>query len=132
MEELDITPGKHILILNDSFGALSCWFALNHQVTLMSDSHVAHQATQQNLADNQSNNITLCSTLANIPAHVDYVLMQIPRNNRHLTWQLNQLSHLGSCPVIAVNKAKNPFFNTQIVKKYLEALIPLSLGKSTA
>ena len=46
MEELDITPGKHILILNDSFGALSCWFALNHQVTLMSDSHVAHQATQ--------------------------------------------------------------------------------------
>ncbi|WP_341663096.1 methyltransferase [Vibrio sp.] len=122
MEELNIASGKHILILNDSFGALSCWFTLNHNITLMSDSHIAHQGILENLANNQSKSITLCNTLDNIPENLDYVLMQIPRSNRHLTWQLNQLRlSLGkNVPVIAVNKAKEIHSSTlKLFERYL-------------
>jgi 16S rRNA (guanine1207-N2)-methyltransferase len=27
VEEMNLEPGKHILIMNDSFGALSTWFS---------------------------------------------------------------------------------------------------------
>ncbi|GLT17206.1 ribosomal RNA large subunit methyltransferase G [Vibrio zhanjiangensis] len=119
---MNIEPGKHILILNDSFGALSCWFTHEHSVTMMSDSYIAHQGVLENLATNQCKNITLSNTLDDIPANVDYVLMQIPRSNRHLVWQLSQLRlRLGqSVPVIAVNKAKEIHTSTlALFEKYL-------------
>ncbi|MCG3730606.1 methyltransferase [Vibrio cincinnatiensis] len=122
IESLSLTPNKHILILNDHFGALSCWFSKSHRVTVMSDSFVAHQAIQQNLTANGCPSVTLTSTMAKIPEDIDLVLMQIPRNNRHLVWQLSQLRHTlpNDCPVIAVNKAKEIHTSTlQLFVKYL-------------
>lgn len=122
IESLSLTPNKHILILNDHFGALSCWFSKSHRVTVMSDSFVAHQAIQQNLTANGCPSVTLTSTMAKIPEDIDLVLMQIPRNNRHLVWQLSQLRHTlpNDCPVISVNKAKEIHTSTlQLFVKYL-------------
>ncbi|RSD30790.1 methyltransferase [Vibrio pectenicida] len=122
MEELNVEPGKHILILNDSFGALSCWLTHKHRVTMMSDSYIAHQGTIKNIEGNQCEGITLSNTITNIPDNVDYVLIQIPRNNRHLIWQLSQLRHAldKTVPIIAVNKAKDIHTSTlKLFEKYL-------------
>ncbi len=122
VEDMALTSSKRILILNDSFGALSCWFSYQHQVFMMSDSFIAHQATKENLKRNSCNPVTLLRTLDEIPSDIDLVLMQIPRNNRHLTWILAQLrqSINAKCPVISVNKAKEIHTSTlQLFEKYL-------------
>ncbi len=121
VEELGI-KGKQILILNDNFGALSCWFSEKHDVTMMSDSFIAHKATLSNLHRNECNKITFANTMDDVPNHIDFVLMQIPKSNRHLTWQLAQLrkSLSESIPIIAVNKAKEIHSSTlKLFEKYL-------------
>ncbi len=122
IEEKDLANGQHILVLNDSFGALSCWLSNKHHVTVMSDSYIAHQAIQRNLERNQCNPVAIIDSLAQLPAKIDLVLMQIPRNNRFLTWQLSQLrqSIAPEIPVIAVNKAKEIHSSTlKLFEKYL-------------
>lgn len=122
IEEMALSAGQKIVVLNDSFGALSCWLADKHHVTMLSDSFIAQQATRNNLTDNHCNPVVLASSLECIPTDVDLVIMQIPRNNRYLTWQLAQLrntlpSHI---PVIAVNKAKEIHSSTlKLFEKYL-------------
>ncbi|NAW68078.1 methyltransferase [Vibrio sp. V27_P1S3P104] len=119
---LSLPPNQHILILNDHFGALSCWFSKSHTVTVMSDSFIAHQAIKQNLMANQCPSITLTNTMGSLPSDIDLVLIQVPRNNRHLVWQLTQLrqSLSSDCPVIAVNKAKEIHTSTlQLFSQYL-------------
>ncbi len=121
VEELGL-EGKRILILNDHFGALSCWFSEKHDVIMMSDSFIAHKGTLSNLHRNECNKVTFATTMDDIPADVDLVLMQIPKSNRHLTWQLAQLrrSLSESVPVIAVNKAKEIHTSTlKLFEKYL-------------
>ena len=57
-----------------------------------------------------------------MPEQIDLVLMQIPRNNRFLTWQLSQLRQRldANVPVIAVNKAKEIHSSTlKLFEKYL-------------
>ncbi|MDE1262799.1 methyltransferase [Vibrio aestuarianus] len=122
VEEQGLDAGKRILILNDSFGALSCWFSQNHHVTMMSDSFISHRGTLKNLHNNGGNEIELLTTMDDIPQHIDLVLFQLPKSNRHLIWQLVQLRNQLpiSCPVIAVNKAKDIHTSTlKLFEKYL-------------
>lgn len=122
VEEQGLDAGKRILILNDSFGALSCWFSQNHHVTMMSDSFISHRGTLKNLHNNGGNEIELLTTMDDIPQHIDLVLFQLPKSNRHLIWQLVQLRNQlpTSCPVIAVNKAKEIHTSTlKLFEKYL-------------
>ncbi|CAH8183656.1 Ribosomal RNA large subunit methyltransferase G [Vibrio aestuarianus] len=122
VEEQGLDAGKRILILNDSFGALSCWFSQNHHVTMMSDSFISHRGTLKNLHNNGGNEIELFTTMDDIPQHIDLVLFQLPKSNRHLIWQLVQLRNQlpTSCPVIAVNKAKEIHTSTlKLFEKYL-------------
>lgn len=122
VEEQGLDAGKRILILNDSFGALSCWFSQNHHVTMMSDSFISHRGTLKNLHNNGGNEIELLTTMDDIPQHIDLVLFQLPKSNRHLIWQLVQLRNQlpTSCPVIAVNKAKDIHTSTlKLFEKYL-------------
>ncbi|WP_122035805.1 methyltransferase [Aliivibrio sp. EL58] len=108
VEELNLEDGKNILILNDNFGALSCWFSEKHNVTMMTDSFVAQRGTLKNLQRNHCNRVQLITATEEMPQGFDLVLMQIPKNNRMLTWQLQQLrqSMAAECPIIGVNKAK--------------------------
>lgn len=108
VEELNLEDGKNILILNDNFGALSCWFSEKHNVTMMTDSFVAQRGTLKNLQRNHCNRVQLITATEEMPQGFDLVLMQIPKNNRMLTWQLQQLrqSMTAECPIIGVNKAK--------------------------
>ncbi|MBY6198884.1 methyltransferase [Vibrio hangzhouensis] len=121
VEQLGLDSDTRILILNDSFGALSCWFSSQHQVTTLTDSFISHKGIESNLALNQCRDIELLTSTDEWPRNIDLVLMQIPRNNRYLTWQLNQVRrHYGEhCPLIAVNKAKEIHSSTlKLFEKY--------------
>lgn len=122
VEELALDTPQNILILNDHFGALSCWFSAQHQVTMMSDSFISQQGTKENLQRNQYREVKLLTTLDAIPVETNLVLFQLPKNNRHLTWQLTQLRKTLSpdVPVVAVNKAKEIHTSTlKLFEKYL-------------
>ncbi|WCE29076.1 methyltransferase [Vibrio sp. SCSIO 43137] len=122
VEELQLAEGKNIVILNDQFGALSCWFSAKHNVTMVSDSFLACQGTADNLKLNQCNAITQLNALDDLPEKIDLVLFKLPKSNRLLTWQLSQLrARLDSnCPVIAVNKAKDIHSSTlKLFEKHL-------------
>ncbi|AIW14920.1 methyltransferase [Vibrio tubiashii] len=122
VEELELPSNQNILIINDHFGALSCWFSQRHKVTLMSDSFISHQGANANLKANSCPTITNLTTMDKIPSDVDLVLFQLPKSNRHLVWLLSQLrdSLKSSVPVIAVNKAKEIHTSTlKLFEKYL-------------
>lgn len=122
VEELALDTPQNILILNDHFGALSCWFSAQHQVTMMSDSFISQQGTKENLQRNQCREVKLLTTLDAIPVETNLVLFQLPKNNRHLTWQLTQLRKTLSpdVPVVAVNKAKEIHTSTlKLFEQYL-------------
>lgn len=124
VEELGLPQDCHIVVINDHFGALSCWFAKQHRVSMMSDSYIAHQATQANLQHNQLPAVNLLTTMDEIPADADVVLLQLPKSNRHLIWILSQLRKAlpASTPIIAVNKAKEIHTSTlNLFEKYLGA-----------
>ncbi|NOH81143.1 methyltransferase [Vibrio sp. RE86] len=122
VEELQLDDNQHILIINDNFGALSCWFSERHRVTMMSDSFIAHKGTQANLELNQCPTIEFSNTMDAIPNDVTLVLMQLPKSNRHLVWLLSQLrAQLDeSVAIIAVNKAKDIHSSTlKLFEKHL-------------
>mgnify|MGYP000946463347 CR=1 FL=1 len=122
VEELELPSNQNILIINDHFGALSCWFSQRHKVTLMSDSFISHKGANANLNANNCQTITYLTTMDKIPNDVDLVLFQLPKSNRHLVWLLSQLrdSLDSSVPVIAVNKAKEIHTSTlKLFEKYL-------------
>ncbi|GAD81033.1 methyltransferase [Vibrio ezurae] len=120
--ETPLTSGSKVLILNDNFGALSCWFSREHQVFLQTDSLISQKGAQQNLQHNQCNSITFLRSTDAIPSDIDVVIMQLPKSNRFLTWQLHQIkTHLNpSTPVVAVNKANAIHTSTlKLFEKYL-------------
>ncbi|MGO1296909.1 MAG: methyltransferase [Vibrio sp.] len=122
LEEMALADNQHVLVLNDQFGALSCWFSTRHRITLMSDSFIAHQGILNNLKQNHCPEVTCLTTMDAIPSDIDIVVMQIPRNNRHLVWQLSQLrAQLPStCQVVAVNKARDIHTSTlTLFERYL-------------
>ncbi|MFZ6039263.1 methyltransferase [Vibrio natriegens] len=122
VEELALNDNQHIVVINDSFGALACWFSEKHRVTFMSDSFISHKGTQVNLKANQCKDVTFLSTMDDIPADADLVLLQLPKSNRHLTWILSQLRNAlpESCPVIGVNKVKEIHTSTlKLFEKHL-------------
>lgn len=122
VEAMGLPDNQRILVLNDHFGALSCWLSEKHQVTMMSDSFIAQRGTLKNLQRNQCNRVQLLTSLDELPDAIDLVLMQIPKNNRFLTWQLTQLRAklTPDCAVIAVNKVKEIHTSTlSLFEKYL-------------
>lgn len=106
--ENELIRHKKVLILNDSFGALSCFLSDQCHVSTMTDSFIATSAIQANLDRNHKPLPAMLKSTDSVPKDVDLVLMQLPKSNRMLTWQLSQLrTQLPSgTPVIAVNKAK--------------------------
>ncbi|MEX3073841.1 methyltransferase [Vibrio alginolyticus] len=122
VEELALPDNQHIVVINDNFGALACWFSEKHHVTFMSDSYISRKGAQKNLEENQCGDVTFLTTMDDIPANADLVLLQLPKSNRHLVWILSQLRKTlpESCPVIAVNKAKEIHTSTlKLFEKHL-------------
>ena len=90
-----LTNDSKILIINESFGALSCYFH-DYQLFILLDSYVSMQGIEHNLKVNklankqnrEQNNVTFIPssklTTDNALPQVDLVLIKIPKNNGYL------------------------------------------------
>lgn len=122
VESLELPPNQRILILNDHFGALAAWFSERHHVISMTDSVVSLTGAKRNLERNQCQNVEFRSSIEAFPRDLDLVLIQIPKNNRYLSWQLTQLRHhvTANCRIISVNKVKDIHLSTlALFERYL-------------
>ena len=108
-QALTLDAQRPILVINDGFGALSNWFAEQAPVVSVTDSFIAKQACLENLKQNQLPAIEIQDCLAELPENVQLVLIKLPKNNRLLTWHLQQLCHVlpKDCMVIGAAKAKD-------------------------
>lgn len=122
VQEMELDPQRPILIMNDSFGALGCWFAEKGKVTSITDSYIAKQGCIANLKTNQLPHIKITDCLASLPENPQLVLIKLPKNNRLLIWQLKQLCNLlpEDCVVIGAAKAKEIHTSTlKLFEKHL-------------
>jgi len=88
-----IDAADEILIVNDSWGALSAALADHHPLTV-SDSYLSHAATHQNLARNALD-VSAVRPLASfdpLPASIDVVVMKIPKSLALLEDQLHRIA----------------------------------------
>jgi len=103
-------PDSHIVICNDSFGALAV--ALHRYLpTAISDSFLSQQATRENLRANAvaESSVTLLDSLTPPKLHIDYLLIKIPKTLALLEYQLHMLRPLlqPNAKVIAAGMVKN-------------------------
>lgn len=104
---------QQMLILNDDFGALSCYFAA-HQPVMISDSWVAQKSTRVNakLNDIAAENIDYLDCLADLSQELAHkpalVLIKIPRSLALLEHQLITLRQVlhSDTVVVAAGKVK--------------------------
>ncbi len=88
----EITLSGNILILNDSFGALSTALAA-HQPAMMSDSFLAEQGLKQNLLQNglEEAQVRFLNSLETPDKPLDLVLLKIPKSHSMLEEQLHRI-----------------------------------------
>ncbi|WMS86939.1 class I SAM-dependent methyltransferase [Pleionea litopenaei] len=87
-------PQKHILVINDHFGALSCALALAARLTHWNDSYLSHKATEYNLKRNQLPAISGASSHHSLPAQVDLIIIRPTKNLSFYRQQLTLLAYL--------------------------------------
>ncbi len=123
-----------LVILNDDFGALSCWFADN-QPTSYSDSFVAQRACQRNLKRNDIEaDLVSQETCGSEIKSAKLVLIKIPKSLALLEHQLIQLQHVVTTEtqVIAGCMIKHmPKSVFKLIEKYL-GNVTTSLAKKKA
>ncbi|MCO7226814.1 methyltransferase [Pleionea sp. CnH1-48] len=93
---------NHILVVNDSFGALSVILSQYTQVTHWHDSLLAQIACQKNAQHNNTEHPLQYCASTEIPApDIDLVIIKPPKNLRLLKHQLQILNqHFANIPVV--------------------------------
>ncbi len=117
------TSEKKILIFNDNFGALSCNLS-QHQLFCVNDSFLSQQGISHNLEQNglSGKNITLLTSLDELPTNVDIVLFKIPKSKGLLSFQLSQIKQqlTNDVTFIAGDRAKEIHSSTlKVFENYL-------------
>lgn len=124
-----------ILLINDNFGALSCWFA-NDSVFNLSDSLIAHQAALYNVKNNglAINEAQQLSSMDELPEDIDLVLIKIPKNKGYLEFLLSQLSQRlkPGTPVIGAGKTTDIHNSTLSLFERFTGQTSTSLAKKKA
>ncbi len=97
VEQLPQQLKSKILILNDSFGALSCAMnkeSLGQKLVCSSDSLLSQLALKKNLKNNQLNdgNILVQNSLQQFPADISLVILKIPKSLAMLEYLLIKIA----------------------------------------
>lgn len=134
-EEQTPLPGQALLILNDSFGALSIALA-EHHPWMLSDSYLTQQGTLANLAANQrsADSVRLLSSLQAPEGPIDLVLIKVPKSLALLEDQLFRLRphlHPGS-RVIGAGMAKGIHSSTLALFERILGPTTTSLARKKA
>ncbi len=114
-----------ILIINDSFGALTANFT-QQQCYCVNDSFLSTQAIQHNLSQNAlaTEQVTQLTSLDALPQDIDLILFKIPKSKSLLTEQLIKIKNTFNKPVtfIAGDRAKEIHSATlKLFEKHLGA-----------
>ncbi|WP_286265219.1 methyltransferase [Thalassotalea atypica] len=83
----------HIVVFNDSFGALSCNLT-QHQVTIATDSYLSEQGIRHNIEQNnlEADQIKIISSLDPLPSDIDLILYRIPKSKSLMIEQLYRIN----------------------------------------
>ncbi|WP_286235021.1 methyltransferase [Thalassotalea sediminis] len=118
-----VTSKSRILIVNDSFGALTLSFPEN-DVFSVSDSFISQSGIIENAEHNgvSLTNIELINSLSPLPDNIDLVLYKLPKSNNLLVEQLRLIrrNYNESVHFIAADKVKNIHSSTL---KYFERFL---------
>ncbi|WP_413699331.1 methyltransferase [Psychromonas sp. KJ10-10] len=112
-----------LLIINDSFGALSCFFQQLKRTTI-TDSYLSLSSIKLNMQRNNCNeeNFLIQDCLQTFPENVKVVLIKVPKTNAYLEYLLQQLREVISADTIVVATGKvNMIHNStlDIFEKYI-------------
>jgi len=124
LQQEQLTSSKQkILIFNDNFGALSCNLS-QHQLYCVNDSFLSQQGIEHNLAQNglSNDNVTLLTSLDELPKDITIVLFKIPKSKGLLCYQLSQIKQQLANDVlfIAGDRAKEIHSSTlKLFENYL-------------
>ncbi|WP_214000426.1 methyltransferase [Arsukibacterium sp.] len=115
----------HILLLNDSFGALSCALATCQQ-TSSSDSFLAQQAVHYNRTANNIEHaqFSMINSLEPLPGNADIVLLKLPNNHSYLRFMLRQLAAVVRPETIILAAAKAKEINRNVLDIFNRQLGP--------
>ncbi|WBA09276.1 methyltransferase [Salinivibrio kushneri] len=130
-----LKDGARVLVLNDQFGALSCWAcSQGYEVIQISDSVVSQQATTANLKQNQLPPIHQLSSMEALPTALDAVMMRVPKSSKMLAWQLQQLASVTTpaTRILAGAKAKEIHTSTLNQFEHWLGTTTTSLAKKKA
>jgi len=129
-KEHNPATAQSIWVLNDGFGALSC-FCLSKgakQVTAYSDSHISQLATQKNVESNQldSSKLRLQDCLSDWVGIPDLILLKLPKSVTLLEHQLARLSMLpANIPIVIAGRIKDmPSRCAKVTNHYLGSTAP--------
>ena len=102
-----ITEDGQLLIINDGFGALSCYFN-DLERTVVSDSFLSVSSIKLNMQRNQCDpdNLLIQDSLQALPDNVKVVLIKVPKTLSFLEHQLQQLSTVIGKDTIVVAAGK--------------------------
>ncbi|MFW8590637.1 methyltransferase [Glaciecola sp. 2405UD65-10] len=118
VENIDLASTKHIVIVNDSFGALTCAMARlapHARIDVYTDSFMSETGILKNLVacnlDKNSVNIHSALELAQLESantHIDLMLVKVPRTLSYLEFLLIELNKLlnDSTQIIAAAMVK--------------------------
>jgi 23S rRNA (guanine1835-N2)-methyltransferase len=134
-EEELLSKGKSLLIINDSFGALTTSLS-KFEPTMWSDSYLAQQGTLANLKQNglEGSRVNLLNSLQTPAAAIDCVIIKIPKSLAMLEDQLfriRPLLHADSI-IIGAGMTKNIHTSTLKLFEQLVGTTHTSLAKKKA
>ncbi|WP_299004470.1 methyltransferase [uncultured Shewanella sp.] len=130
-----LTSFKHIAIINDAFGGLTCGLSahasqLAHPLCIWieSDAKTSVQGIQSNLQNNQLSldHIHWITSNAMLPNDLDAIFIKLPKNLNYFTEQLQRLSRTlpANTPVFIAAKAKT--INAALLNNITNNLGPAS------
>ncbi|TEW55338.1 methyltransferase domain-containing protein [Psychromonas sp. RZ22] len=102
-----ITDDGQLLIINDGFGALSCYFK-DFERTVVSDSFLSVGSIKLNMQRNRCGpeSLLIQDSLQSLPTNAKVVLIKVPKTLSFLEYQLQQLSAVISDDTIVVAAGK--------------------------
>ncbi|MBT5875049.1 MAG: methyltransferase [Candidatus Latescibacteria bacterium] len=134
-EQSLLTQDVSILILNDSFGALSVALA-DHGPTMMSDSHLAQQGTLANLKENgrSEEDVRLLTSLEKPSGTFDVIVIKVPKILAYLEDQLHRIRPCLRTDTVILGAGMAKGIHTSTLKLFERILGPnkTSLAKKKA
>jgi 23S rRNA (guanine1835-N2)-methyltransferase len=117
------TALPQLLIINDSFGALSCALAHCPQIN-STDSYLAQQALAHNRAANGLNDQRYQNhdSLTPLPADADIILLKLPNNHSYLSFILSQLASIIRPDTMVLAAAKAKDINRNVLEMFARQL----------